>query len=386
MAFHLFVPTYLYEPVFLPTITMKCASLFLLLWSHCANCFSLAPQCLTPPEQFSCRSPPLISSPPSRLRTSKLFSAEAIAADGASNDGALDSERVNVKYGPAITLGKLKINIFGAILGLWEVFWGVVYWYPAMTLYSVSRTISSKLPGDLMRRIDPFRRVPICIAFVWAYLSYGVFGMWPTVEGRENLEVLRELDENGKKGKLKPAMYVANHSSWMDIPFVAWVFGFTNSKFIAKAELGNVPIVGRAVKVAGHVMLDRTNRRSQMATYKSGVQWLKDGVNLVTFPEGTRSKTGRMGSFKRGAFKMAQAVGTPVVPISITYADKVHPVEYVFPAKPTWMRPKTVVKIGKPIATEGKSDDDLLEEVWQAIADELPESQRPAKDTPVGVK
>lgn len=172
----------------------------------------------------------------------------------------------------------------------------------------------------------------------------------------------------------------------MDIPFVAWVFGFRNCKFIAKAELGNIPIVGRAVKVAGHVMLDRTNRRSQMATYKSGVQWLKNGVNLVTFPEGTRSKTGRMGSFKKGAFKMAQAVGTPVVPISINHADKVHPVEYVFPAKPTWMRPKAVVKIGKPIATEGKSDDDLLEEVWQAIAEMLPESQRPAKDTPVGVK
>lgn len=101
---------------------------------------------------------------------------------------------------PAITLGKLKINIFGGILGLWEVFWGVVYWYPAMTLYGLSRTISSKLPGDLMRRIDPFRRIPICIAYVWALLSYNVFGMWPAVEGKENLEVLREVDGNGKKG------------------------------------------------------------------------------------------------------------------------------------------------------------------------------------------
>lgn len=167
---------------------------------------------------------------------------------------------------------------------------------------------------------------------------------------------------------------------------VGKIFGFLNYKIIAKAELNKVPILGRAIAVAGHVTLDRTNRRSQMAAYKSGVQWLKDGVNLVTFPEGTRSRNGRMGSFKKGAFKMAQAVGASVVPLSIHYADKVQPLEYAFPAKASRMRPKAVIKIGKPIATEGKSDDELLEEVWLAIADGLPESQKPSEDTPAGVK
>lgn len=311
-----------------------------------------------------------------------------MSADGAGNShgDTLNPNNANVKYGPAITLGKLKINIFGGILGIWEVFWGVCFWYPAMMLYGLLRTITSKLPGNLIQRIDPYRRVPTFIGYTWAMLSYSPFGMWASVEGRENLEMLREVDENGKKGKLKPAMYVANHSSWMDIPFVAWIFGIANYKFIAKAELRKVPIVGRAVQVGGHVMLDRTNRRSQMAAYKAGVQWLKDGVNLVTFPEGTRTKTGRMGSFKKGAFKMAQAVGTPVVPISIHHADKVHPPEYVFPARPSWMRPRAVIKIGKPIATDGKLDDDLLEEVYKAISDELPDSQKPAKDTPCGAK
>ena len=186
--------------------------------------------------------------------------------------------------------------------------------------------------------------------------------------------------------KLKSAMYVANHCSWMDIPFVCRVLGFRNCKMIAKAELMKVPILGRALAVAGHVTLDRTNRKSQMQAYKSGVQWLKDGVNLVTFPEGTRSKTSRLGSFKKGAFKMAQTVGATVVPMSIQYADKVQPLDYAFPAKPSrFWGPRAVIKIGKPISTDGKSDDDLLEEVWRAIADDLPECQKPAKDTPVGV-
>lgn len=205
------------------------------------------------------------------------------------------------------------------------------------------------------------------------------FRSWMT--RRESSQVL-----SCGNSKLKSAMYVANHCSWMDIPYVGRVFGFRNNKFIAKAELLKVPILGRACAVAGHVMLDRSNRRSQMQAYKSGVQWLKDGVNLVTFPEGTRSKdNGRMGSFKKGAFKMAQGVGAPVVPLSIHYADKVQPLDYAFPAKASRMRPKAVIKIGKPIDTDGKSDDELLEEVWHAIADDLPESQKPGKDTPVGV-
>ena len=187
--------------------------------------------------------------------------------------------------------------------------------------------------------------------------------------------------------KLKPAMYVANHCSWMDIPYVCRVLGFQNCKTIAKAELLKVPILGRALKVAGHVTVDRTDRKSSMKAYKDGVQWLKDGVNLVTFPEGTRSKDGRLKSFKKGAFKMAQTAGASVVPMSIHYADKIQPLDYAFPAKSSvWSRPKALIKIGKPIATDAKSDDELLEEVWQAIADALPESQKPTKDTPVGVK
>ena len=100
----------------------------------------------------------------------------------------------------AIKLGKLKINIFGALFGAWEIFWGIFYWYPAMTLYGLLRSISSKLPGDIMQKIDPYRRVPICIAYGLGLLSMGLFGLWPVVEGRENLEMLREMDDNGKRG------------------------------------------------------------------------------------------------------------------------------------------------------------------------------------------
>lgn len=128
--------------------------------------------------------------------TSNLFAA-SIAAD----TSVIGATNLNVKYGPSIKVGKLKINLFGAFFGIWEIFWGLFYWYPLMTLYGTLRWISAKvLPGDFMQRIDPYRRVPICIAYGWGLLSMGLFGLWPVVEGRENLEVLREINDNGKKG------------------------------------------------------------------------------------------------------------------------------------------------------------------------------------------
>ena len=71
-----------------------------------------------------------------------------------------------------------------------------------MTIYGILRGISSKLPKSMnfMDKIDPFRRIPICVAYMWGLLSMTIFGMWPVVEGRENLELIREVDENGKKG------------------------------------------------------------------------------------------------------------------------------------------------------------------------------------------
>lgn len=65
-----------------------------------------------------------------------------------------------------------------------------------MTMYGLLR----KMPGDLLGKIDPFRRIPISLGYVWGLITMTIFGMWAKVEGRENLEVLREVDENGKKG------------------------------------------------------------------------------------------------------------------------------------------------------------------------------------------
>ena len=176
-------------------------------------------------------------------------------------------------------------------------------------------------------------------------------------------------------------MFVANHTSFMDIYFVAAALGFRNYKMIAKKELLKIPILSRAMKTCDHILLDRENRKSQFEAFKKGVKGLKTpGLNVVTFAEGTRSKTGVLGEFKKGAFKMAQSAGAPIVPLSIGYAREVHPPKYIFPMKPSrFGKHKASIYIEEPIETVGKSDDELYEEVRKKMIQRLPESQRPAE-------
>ena len=150
-------------------------------------------------------------------------------------------------------------------------------------------------------------------------------------------------------------------------------------------------------------MVDRSNRKSQLQTLKTGMKWLevgylylliyvfptivqwnsnlllsiceKDGVHLCTFPEGTRSKTGRLLPFKNGAFKMAHKNGSPVIPVSIVSSSKCQPSNWMFPMTPCHSICKVVVH--NPIESKGKTEEELAEAVRQAIISGLPEEQRP---------
>lgn len=101
-------------------------------------------------------------------------------------------------------------------------------------------------------------------------------------------------------------------------------------------------------------------------------------MHLCAFPEGTRSKTGRLLPFKNGAFKMAHKVGAPIVPLSIVASGKAHPSDWMFPRMKSHGVCKVIVH--EPIESEGKTEEELAEVVRKAIIDGLPEDQRPLDD------
>jgi 1-acyl-sn-glycerol-3-phosphate acyltransferase len=93
------------------------------------------------------------------------------------------------------------------------------------------------------------------------------------VRARPDFVGQKELKEFYKKNQA--AMFVANHNSWLDIPFVGGTIGWRNYKLVSKAELGRVPILGKAIKLGGHIMVDRSNRKSQIKTLRQGMDLLK---------------------------------------------------------------------------------------------------------------
>jgi 1-acyl-sn-glycerol-3-phosphate acyltransferase len=86
---------------------------------------------------------------------------------------------------------------------------------------------------------------------------------------------------------------------------------------LAKKELFKIPFLGNSMTWAGYVPIDRAERESHRRALETSAQWLKKGIPMFFFPEGTRSSTGKVRSFKGGAFKLAQDCQVPILPICI---------------------------------------------------------------------
>jgi 1-acyl-sn-glycerol-3-phosphate acyltransferase len=300
-------------------------------------------------------------------------SHSALKAVYASPDAMdlINAKVENFRPGPELSIGSLKLNWYGAIWGVVGVSLGFLWWL-GLAMCQVFQFLTRQ-------KFDPQWRLPVEVGHLWGTAVLKLTNCYPVVSGKNNLEAIyrRSKDTNTRK----PVMFVANHSSWMDIYFVGVSIGWQNYKMVAKKELLKVPFLSKSLKVAKHILLDRDDLKSQLKTYKTGVKYLKNGVNLVTFAEGTRSANGRLGPFKKGAFRMATSVGASIVPISIGYAHKVHPKDYVLPVRMGRRIPASL-HIGEPIETEGKSEEELMEAVWEKIAEKLPESQKPLVGTP----
>ncbi len=152
------------------------------------------------------------------------------------------------------------------------------------------------------------------------------------VTGREN------VDSN------QSYVFVANHQSFLDV-FAVYGWLPNNFKWLMKKELRKIPFVGTACAVAGHIFVDRSNPRAAMESLTYIKAQLHDGISTVIFPEGTRTRTGEMGRFKQGAFKIAMDMNLPVVPISLSgFFD-------AMPRNKFYVKPfsRVALHIGKPI-------------------------------------
>lgn len=162
----------------------------------------------------------------------------------------------------------------------------------------------------------------------------------------------------------QPVIYASNHSSMFDI----WALSATlpdSVRFVAKKELFKIPLLGPAMRSAGHIPIDREARKKAFEAYNEAARTIKRGVTPVVFPEGTRSRTGELLPFKNAPFGLAIAAQVPVVPIYVHHTFEILP-------KGAWrLRPRPIrLLIGKPISTTGLGPEDrerLRDEVRAAM-------------------
>ncbi len=163
-------------------------------------------------------------------------------------------------------------------------------------------------------------------------------------------------------------IYMSNHQSNFDIPVL---LGHLTVQFrwLAKMELFKIPIFGRAMRKAGYISIDRYDRESAFKSLDVAANKIKNGVSVLIFPEGTRSRDGKIGPFKKGGFVLAIDSGVPIVPIVIkgTYAIMTKGKFRVNPGHVSMV-------IHKPIDTSAytrETKEALMESVRRVICDGL---------------
>lgn len=120
-------------------------------------------------------------------------------------------------------------------------------------------------------------------------------------------------------------VFVSNHASQFDITVLQWCVP-NRLAMIFKKELSRIPFFGWQLKFGPYIMVDRKSPESGMKSIEEAKELMKNkGISVLVFPEGTRSKTGELLPFKRGAFHLAAKVGYPIVPVTIIDSDKIMP-------------------------------------------------------------
>lgn len=133
------------------------------------------------------------------------------------------------------------------------------------------------------------------------------------VRGREHIERGRSY------------VFVANHQGAFDI-FMIYGFLGVPIKWVMKAGLEKIPFVGAACRAAGFIFVDNSSSKAAARSVREAERALKSGASIAIFPEGSRTKTGRLGRFKKGAYQMAADQHLPIIPITLNGPFDVLPI------------------------------------------------------------
>ena len=168
---------------------------------------------------------------------------------------------------------------------------------------------------------------------------YSFAGVKVEVAGRENIP----------EGTV---LFCANHQGLFDAGIML-AYMREPCGFVIKKEVEKIPLAASWLRYLGSVFIDRDSPRAAVEAINKAAENLKNGKSMVIFPEGTRSRTGEIGEFKNGAFKMAQKTGVPIVPVAISGTSDIWEREHK-------IRPGTVkVSVLSPVYTNAMTREEF---------------------------
>ncbi len=230
------------------------------------------------------------------------------------------------------------------------------------TISFVAATIAGSVGALVLGAIDKSGDLVLALARLWSRVILGVPGVKLEVKMRAPLEPGR------------PYVFMPNHASMVDIwaVFVAIPASF---RFIAKKQLASIPLFGWAMAAGRFIFIDRQNAASARRTMDEASRRIRAGQSVVIFPEGTRTRDGRLMPFKKGGFHLAIDSGAAVVPVAIKGSRE------VMPRGSALIRAGTVtLEVDAPIPTTGLTTSDrdaLIEKVRGRVAAMLGEPPEP---------
>ena len=168
-------------------------------------------------------------------------------------------------------------------------------------------------------------------------------------------------------------VFMSNHQSMCDPPALMGIL--PPVLVLLKRSLFSIPALGPAMRMRGFVPIEREHRERAMHAVEEAAARLRAGHSFLVYPEGTRSRDGRLLPFKRGAFLMAMRAQAPIVPISVSGAYK------IMRKGEMSLHPGTLrITFHDPVLTEGYSGDArsaVMEKVRAAIISGLAEDEKP---------
>jgi len=213
----------------------------------------------------------------------------------------------------------------------------IIIWFP-LSLISTILTALTVMIGCCLGGERFFSYYP----GVWWSRIFCVLTFSPVkVVGREKLD------------KKQSYIFVANHQGAYDI-FLIYGYLGVPIKWVMKQSLRKLPFIGLACQVSGFIFVDNSSPKAAAKTVQEAEKKLKNGASIAIFPEGSRSKTGKLGKFKKGAYQMALDLKMPIVPVTINGTYDVMP-RNSFAINPHKME----MIIHDPISTEGLTSDNL---------------------------